>query len=280
MQRSVCNVIFRAFFPAGSPNLNFSSAMYAEHMTRDGNDFTFTSGNYNIMTQPRKEWLYIVGDENGQRLPCPQSEMGHAREIRSVDELMQSPLAIKAKLTREEMIAVVMYTGPAFVVYNAILRRWPTDIYDVFATADNLFTTTIFVLVSAIQKLSRCMNIPPGMLLFRGLGGTLDFPDSFTRAEARCVTPNALGYTEFGFMSTTAERGVAIEYSGVKDGKPKASILQIRPSSVDRGADISEFSQYPREKEWLFVPYSFVQGEGRQRTEVVAGGGVITVVSA
>jgi hypothetical protein len=205
--------------------------------------------------------------------------MGHAREIRSIDELMQNPLAIKAKLTREEMIAVVMYTGPAFVVYNAILRRWPTDIYDVFATADNLFTTTIFVLVSAIQKLSRCMNIPLGMLLFRGLGGTLDFPDSFNRADARCVTPNALGYTEFGFMSTTAERGVAIEYSGVKDGKPKASILQIRPSSVDRGADISEFSQYPAEKEWLFVPYSFVQGEGRQRTEVVAGGGVITVVS-
>jgi hypothetical protein len=142
-----------------------------------------------------------------------------------------------------------------------------------------LFPTTIFVLVSAIQKLSRCMNIPSGMLLYRGLGGTLELPDSFTRAEAHCVTPNALGYTEFGFMSTTANRSVAVEYSGVKDGKPKASILQIHPSSVDRGADISEFSQYPAEKEWLFVPYSFVQGDGRQRTEIVAGGGVITVVS-
>jgi len=48
---------------------------------------------------------------------------------------------------------------------------------------------------------------------------------------------------------------------------------------VDRGADISEFSQYPLEKEFLFVPYSFVQGEGQQRTEVVDGGGVLTVVS-
>jgi hypothetical protein len=84
---------------------------------------------------------------------------------------------------------------------------------------------------------------------------------------------------EYGFMSTSADKSVAVQYSGVKEGKPKAGILQIHPNSVDRGADISEFSQYPAEKEFLFVPYSFVQGEGRQRTEVVDGGGVLTVVS-
>ena len=123
------------------------------------------------------------------------------------------------------------------------------------------------------------MNIPPGTLLYRGLGGTLEFPDSFTRADPKCATPNALGFLEYGFMSSTAEKSVAVQYSGVKEGKPRAGILQIHPNAVDRGADISEFSQYPGEKEFLFVPYSFVQGEGRQRTEVVDGGGVLTVVS-
>ena len=33
------------------------------------------------------------------------------------------------------------------------------------------------------------------------------------------------GYTEFGFMSTTADRSGAKQYSGVKDKKPQASIM-------------------------------------------------------
>jgi ankyrin repeat protein len=260
--------------------------MRAEHMTRGGNDFFFVTGNYKVRTQARKEWLYVVGDENGQVVQPPASEMVHdlddghivRRVIHPIDELLQRPLALSAKLTRVEMIAIVMYTGPVFVLYNAVLRRFPADIYSVFKDGDNLFPTTIFVLVSAINKLSRCMNIAPGTFLYRGLGGTMQFPDRFTRPDPNCTTPNALGYLEFGFMSTTANRSVAVQYSGVRDGRPRAGILQILPNSVDRGADISEFSQYPAEKEILFVPYSFVQGEGRQRTEVVDGGGVLTVV--
>jgi hypothetical protein len=166
-----------------------------------------------------------------------------------------------------------------FVIYNAILRRYPADIYKVYETADNRFPTTIFVLVSAIQKLSRCMNIPVGTLLYRGLGGSMELPDSFFIPSEKCMTPNALGYCEFAFMSTTQDRSVAVQYSGVKDNKPKASIMEIHPNSVDRGADISEFSQYSGEKEFLIVPYSFVQGDGRQRTEITEGGGVLTVIS-
>ena len=81
-----------------------------------------------------------------------------------------------------------------FVIYNAILRRYPADIYKVYETADNTFPTTIFILVSAIQKLSRCMNIPAGTLLYRGLGGSMELPDTFFVPSQKCITPNALGY--------------------------------------------------------------------------------------
>ena len=214
-----------------------------------------------------------MGDDKGQRMPCP--DMGHERRIVPIEELLQRPLAKKAKLTRAEMIAVVLYTGPMFVVYNGILRQFPKELYDVFVKSDNRFSTTIFVLVSAIQKLSRCMHIPAGMLLYRGLGGTLELPDSFTIADEN----GCKGWTEFGFMSTTADRAVAVQYSGVKDRKPQASIMEIRPNAVDRGADISEFSQYPGEREFLFVPMSYVQGEERCRMEVGPGGGVLKVFS-
>jgi hypothetical protein len=69
-----------------------------------------------------------------------------------------------------------------------------------------------------------------------------------------------------------------VQYSGVKDKKPRASIMEIHPNSIDRGADISEFSQYPAEKEFLFVPMSFVQGSERCRVEVGPGGGVLSVI--
>lgn len=83
--------------------------MCAEHTVKSGSSFTFTTGNYNITTQPLKEWLYVVGDEAGRRVECP--DQGHGREIKTIDQLMKKPLARRAKLTEEEMIAVVLYTG-------------------------------------------------------------------------------------------------------------------------------------------------------------------------
>jgi hypothetical protein len=247
--------------------------MRAEHCSMRGHDYQLYASNYKITSTPFLEWMYIVGDDAGQRLPCP--DMGHGRRIVLIEDMLQKSLAKRAKLTRAEMIAVVLYTGPMFVVYNGILRQFPKELYSVFLKNDNKFSTTIFILVSAVQKLSRCMNIPAGMLLYRGLGGTLELPDSFTNADEN----GCKGYTEFGFMSTTADRRVAVQYSGVKDKKPQASIMEIHPNAIDRGADISEFSQYPGEKEFLFVPMSYVQGEGRCRVEIGPGGGVLKVIS-
>ena len=83
--------------------------MCAEHTTRGGSTFTFTTGNYNITTQPCKEWAYVVDDESGHRVECP--DKNHGREVKRIYELMEKPLARKAKLTKEEMIAVVLYRG-------------------------------------------------------------------------------------------------------------------------------------------------------------------------
>ena len=94
--------------------------MRAEHTTRGGSTFTFTTGNYNITTQPSKEWSYVVADESGYRVECPDKT--HGREIQPIDELMKKPLAIAAKLKEEEMIAVVLYTGVSELSLLIILQ--------------------------------------------------------------------------------------------------------------------------------------------------------------
>jgi WD40 repeat protein len=247
----------------GMPHLNFKHAMRQEHCERAGCDVEFTTGNYNITTTPRQEWQYIV-----ESVQCPH--LAHGRRIIPISELHQRKVSQDAKLCEEEVIAIVLYTGPMFQIYNTILRQYPKDTFDIFSAGDNLFSTSIFVLVSAVQKLSRFTRIPLGTLLYRGLGGKVDLPDLFSQIDDKGCS----GYAEWGFLSTTSNRDVALGYSGVKDRRPKAMVMVIETSSIDRGADISEFSQYPGEKEFLYLPCSFVQRtrQGSGRVQVVDGG--------
>ena len=45
-------------------------------------------------------------------------------------------------------------------------------------------------------------------------------------------------------MSTTKNRGVAVEYSGMKSGKV-GTIFEFSVGSVDIGAQLDSLSQYP-----------------------------------
>ncbi len=104
----------------GMPHLKFKDAMRQEHCERAGCNTRFTTGNYKITTTPRQEWLYIAGDETGQQVACP--DMGHGRQIVRISELMKLKLAKDAKLTDDEMLAIVLYTGPMFQVSQQSVR--------------------------------------------------------------------------------------------------------------------------------------------------------------
>ena len=160
-----------------------------------------------------------------------------------------------------------------YLIYNSILRQWPKDLFDLFNNGGNLFTTTIHVLVSAVQKLSRALRIPDGMKLYRGLGGTMDLPNRFYNADDH----GCKGFAEWGFMSTTSNRKVALQYSGVADGKPKCLVLELRVGAVDRGACLQKYSQYQGEEEYLYMPLSFLQQDRDIYTEVTAKG-IVSVI--
>ena len=126
-----------------------------------------------------------------------------------------------------------------FVVYNTILRRYPSQAFEKFREGDNLYTTTVHVLVSAIQKLSRTVAMPNEVKLYRGLGGLIDLPGVFWKGDQS----GCKGFTEWGFLSTTASKQVAIQYSGADKGRPKAMVLEIETNAVDKGACIRDLSQ-------------------------------------
>lgn len=240
--------------------------MRDEHCGKPGHNTEFTTSMYSITTTPELEWRVIVEGETcpSDHIIDPRSKKV-VRRIPSIDELLQMEKSVAAGLTREEVIAVVLYTGPMFKLYNSVLRR--------VGDANN-FTTTIFVLVSAIKKLTRIERIPEGTTLYRGLGGLAELPKQFTSGD---TSDGLRGYAEWGFMSTTADKTVAIRYSGIADRRPKAMVMAIEPNAVDRGANVVDYSQYPQEKEYLWVPCSFVQPMGDGVPEILPEG-VVTVV--
>ena len=94
--------------------------MKSEHCDKTGAHDKFTTPNYHIETTPAREWAIVVngghgdghGVGDGDQTRPSESEMRHGRVIRSVDSMMANQLAIDAKLTRPEVIALELYTGP------------------------------------------------------------------------------------------------------------------------------------------------------------------------
>ena len=159
-----------------------------------------------------------------------------------------------------------------FQVYNAILRQFPQTMLD--RNRGNRFTNTITALVSAVSKLmEQGEGLFVGQIVYRGLGAAC-LPAEFYLENSEAI----LGYCEFGFMSASASRKVAVEYSGVGAGNTEAKVLAMQLDSVNRGARIVGFSQYPGEEEILFLPTSWLQPRvGLERTLSTEEGVVMEV---
>jgi hypothetical protein len=128
-------------------------------------------------------------------------------------------------------------------VYNCILRRYPADRFQAFHDGGNLFSTTIAVLASAVQKLSRAVYIPEGTLFYRGLSRMMELPDAFFKPDAK----GRCGFTDYGFVSTTLNKQIAFNYAGAdKNIGPIAMVIVIQATAVDRGASVQALSQYPQ----------------------------------
>jgi hypothetical protein len=95
-----------------------------------------------------------------------------------------------------------------FAWYNAVLRQFPKELFEKIGS----FTTTIFVLVSAVQKIARVMKLPEGLKLYRGMGGLMDLPGTFFQPDEQ----GRKGYLEWAFMSTTSDIMVGCVYAGTR----------------------------------------------------------------
>jgi len=75
-------------------------------------DTPFKTGNYGIYTTPHAEYLLVIRGGKGLK-------KGDMRTLRSFKHYFELERVKEADLTRPEIIAIILYTGPMFQVSSA-----------------------------------------------------------------------------------------------------------------------------------------------------------------
>lgn len=136
-----------------------------------------------------------------------------------------------------------------YVKYNGALRGVLSP-----SSGDTIYSTTIHLICSGLKKLSRVTRPPPGLLVYRGNGG-MALPQDFLEPDKR----GSAGGVETALMSTSPDRDVALGYAGVDKGKDLPTLFEIEIGKTSIGADVSCFSQFEAEQEFLYTPLSYLQ---------------------
>ena len=252
----------------GTPNPKIMEGMKAEHCFRGNSNTLFTTSNYNVTTWAKQEWEFVVDPKEGVQYPhTPKDKtlwevgcvwIGDCGRIAEKLEVFKAAPEVKqAGLIESELAGLRLYTGPMFVLYNAVLRGFPDKdvkcLWDSKAGRENRYETTIFVIASGITKLSKITRIPHGRKVYRGLGGMI-LPKQFWEHFAECQVT----------IEITAE-GDAVE--AIINGITGKICVPVKAqASVPRGGRVSDVSvQYLDIGDQATWPrlVNGVKGEGR-----------------
>ena len=206
----------------GPLDVQYMRAMFNEHClnAEASKQFTAWNAGHEIKTTPEREWLFVVGrdglDKSSWKFDVERAEpvveegmMVEGRNAEKLAALLRSPEVERSHVTVAEIVALRLYTGPMYVKYNAVLRGMA-----VATAGGTIYSSTVHLICSGLQKLSRVSELPKEMKLYRGNGG-MALPSSFLEPDAS----GCAGGTEPAIMSATPDRSVALGYSGIDKDK-------------------------------------------------------------
>ncbi|KAJ1483653.1 hypothetical protein T484DRAFT_1799601 [Baffinella frigidus] len=224
----------------GLPDVNVFEAMMREHASTE-ND--------------KEEWERIVAQGTDGRWLV--NNLDRAGNVMCPD-FMQHEMTKQAKLTIEEVVALRLYTGPAFHKYNSHLRFGLSiaTTEDARAKKERHYVTTIHAIASALKKVSRFTELPEGGKVYRGMSG-VKLPEEFEKPDKY----GCRGGVELGFMSTSTDKKQALAYMDMSNCMP--TLFEIQLGQVDRGATLQWISQFPEEAEVLLPPLSNLEVVGK-----------------
>ena len=222
-----------------------------------------------------RRYHYItVHEQNGKRgkwyyQPIDPGKFGNGMIDEDHEEGMRlsdfkwDPSSVDARLSYSQVLALRLYTTAFYKSINTDLRgqilQTDSGKHQQLKRGAVQFPVTTLVLADAIAKL-RVRNANDSQYtrnnyLWRGM-------------RDLTFSSDKLVGTEHAAMSTTADLKVALRYSAPGEGH-KSILLQIRADNpMKLGADLSYLSAFPREKEFLYPPLTYLDEESRYKVTV------------
>ena len=178
-----------------------------------------------------------------------------------------------ALLTRDEVLAVRLYTGPGYQPINDFLRQIAnvSGVYrrEMIQHPGITLAATVLHLIAAIRKLSAVATEEEASApLWRGVRGAL--PRGFWHPDAAGM----VCAVDMAFMSTSRAKSTPVEYMQ-SDGENV--LWSLKPGIESEtgfhcGADVSLLSQFSQEKEVLFPPATMLEVVDSDSTPLLASG--------
>lgn len=231
----------------------------------------------------RDQWAYVIGaaEKCEGCTPGTRDENNHGKIpqvfLNEINELIRQRRKERkergdsleladsyAELTMDEVMAVRLYTGPAYHPINEFLRQISL-LKGGFRTAaaqnvDLTFAASVGHICHAIRKISAvATEVEVKEPLFRAVRGVL--PKGFWAPDHGLVCA-----TDCAFMSTSKVRATPIHYM---DTSPDNVLWEMFPegpsdAACHYGADVTMLSQFAAEKEVLFPPATMLVTRRRE----------------
>jgi hypothetical protein len=257
------------------------------------------------LTTAQEQYSYVVTGSAAEVYVGGMGMREQGNQGCAIQQFVEREEAQKAGLTKVEVIALRLYTGPMFLWYNKLLRgrkKFGEEAYE--APYDNYkkewreerraeweeehagermdeATRLSFDRYKAEgyphfpfrttlhvlnSAITKLSRTQTAERVYRGTrGGVL--PPQFWNPNAY----NVKGGIELGFMSTTKDRTMAMKYATAQtaaegDARPQL-VFEMQMGMVDRGAPLQWCSQFPAEEEVLFAPLTGLEVCGAPRVE-------------
>jgi hypothetical protein len=208
------------------------------------------------------EWLNYIRFEKSSEKQYANGIRDKGRKAVNLNYFLTCKIAKQARLTEAEVVALRLYTTPAFKFINIPLRD---DKRHNRGEPCPLPVTTHYA-TSGIKKLRGPLSESNHEVinLWRGM-------------KNKNVAANFMleGGTEFGFMSTTTDLEVAVRYSISQN----CLLFKIAVRDfMSMGAELKWISAFPGEAEVLYPPLTFLKPTGRFQSMTVDRNGQLLSV--
>mmetsp|Transcript_34205 Transcript_34205/g.89960 ORF Transcript_34205/g.89960 Transcript_34205/m.89960 type:complete len:515 (+) Transcript_34205:114-1658(+) len=185
----------------------------------------------------------------------PDGKLAQARTInghgKSLKDFVNDENARTALLEEAEVAALRIYTTSAYKSINDPLRN-----YDRYKRKErHPLALTVTLITNGVKKLravgAKSQTYKAEIELYRGMKDVKLPADFLTQ-----------GGTELALMSTTSDIQTALRYSA----SSKGVLLRMRTqSALQRGADLTFLSCFPKESECLWPPLTYLSPPGDQK---------------